>query len=159
MSHPPCLRMESQTHAISIFSSVSNYSRPRLHSPLLFIRSPVESECKDTTIFQTDKIFFQKKITKKRKPLETNSRKQQLFFSPTRAKTRRTAPPPPSPRKFRPLTYKKKTRNAKNQNISLIYSNMTQKQHSRTPPPHNKPPTAYEPVAKPLPTPTHLLPR
>ena len=46
------------THAISIFSSVSNHSCfSTIFSTFLF---SVESECKDTTIFQTDKIFFRK---------------------------------------------------------------------------------------------------
>ena len=50
---PPCPITGWLTHAISIFSSVSNHSC-----------FSVESGCKDTTIFQTTKIFFHLSLKK-----------------------------------------------------------------------------------------------
>jgi hypothetical protein len=49
-----------KTHAISFFSSVSNYARS--HLSFSTTRFFDESGCKDTTFFHTDKIFFQKKF-------------------------------------------------------------------------------------------------
>jgi len=48
----------SPTHAISSLSSVSIIARFR--QPLPACPLSVESECKDTTIFHSGKIFFQK---------------------------------------------------------------------------------------------------
>ena len=59
-SCPPHTSVQGSTHAISIFSSVSNHSC--FSTTLSTLGFPVESGCKDTTIFQTTKIFFQKKF-------------------------------------------------------------------------------------------------
>ena len=82
---PPYLNTAADTRYL-FFSSVSNHSCfSTTFSTSLFF---VESGCKDTTIFQTGKIFFQKFFLQSSKALKTNTNKRKIFFL-----SRRKAPP------------------------------------------------------------------
>ena len=97
------------THAISFFSSDSNNCR------FLFFNTRFlgESGCKDTTIFQTGKIFFQKKSHRGRNRLS-------LSAEPRQKKSGAAAAPPAKGRgrrrgnaKFAPPGPKKRENKAK----------------------------------------------
>ena len=119
------------THAISIFSSVSNHSCfSTIFSTFLF---SVESECKDTTIFQTGKIFFQKKIAKHPNNLKINTSKTEKIFSTSRSGPRKTPLPHPFSPKNRHHRRQKTGKTTKNRNILLTISILNKNRQDSTP--------------------------
>ncbi|MBQ3787477.1 MAG: hypothetical protein II849_01570, partial [Bacteroidales bacterium] len=119
------------THAISIFSSVSNHSCfSTFFSTSLF---SVESECKDTTIFQTGKIFFQKKFSKHPNHLKINTSKTEKIFSTSRSGPRKTPLPHPVFSKNRHPRRQKTGKTTENRNILLTISILNKNRQDSAP--------------------------
>ncbi|MBR1550373.1 MAG: hypothetical protein IJ634_07020, partial [Bacteroidales bacterium] len=79
----------------------------------------VESECKDTTIFQTDKIFFQKNFHPRTKHLKINHHKNKKKFNQHPRTPRKTPLPNPFSSKNPTSQERKTAKSGQNQNIAL----------------------------------------
>ena len=73
----PRLCVRPPTHAISCFIRFNVLSLSPSFQPLLF---PVESECKDTTVFQTTKFFFRARHKFSPTTLSSSNKKIRFFF-------------------------------------------------------------------------------